>query len=76
MTLAGVLPADEHATFHSSLHQFGKRSIRLRVDRAAASLPFETTIVPWFTGGRFLVDSNIRPSAFLNYAVADYYPRR
>lgn len=73
MTLADVLPADEHAAFHSSLHQFGKRSIRLRADRAAVSLPFETTVVPWFSGGRFLVDSSIRPSAFLNYAVADYY---
>jgi 16S rRNA C967 or C1407 C5-methylase (RsmB/RsmF family) len=73
MTLADVLPAEEHTAFQSSLHQFGRRSIRLRVDRADVDLPFETTIVPWFSGGRFLVDSDIRPSAFLNYAVADYY---
>jgi 16S rRNA C967 or C1407 C5-methylase (RsmB/RsmF family) len=73
MTLDKVLPADEHAAFQSSLQQFGKRSIRIRADRASVGLPFETTVVPWFSGGRFLVDSSIRPSAFLNYAVADYY---
>jgi len=73
MTLNDVLPKEEHAEFHAALHHFGQRSVRLRADRLNQALPFETTNVPWFSGGRFLVDSTIRPSAFLNYAVADYY---
>lgn len=73
MTLIDVLPPEEHESFYASLNQFGKRSVRLRPDRLDQSLPFDTTSIPWFSDGRFLVDSSIRPATFLNYAVADYY---
>jgi len=45
----------------------------MHADRLDAQLAFSTVRVPWFDGGRFLDDSEIRPAAFLSYATADYY---
>lgn len=36
-------------------------------------LPFATEPVPWFVRGRWLIDNQCRPGAFLNYAAGDYY---
>lgn len=49
------------------------RAIRLH-PRSPAPVPFETHAVPWYSDyGRVLVDSTIRPGAFLSYAAGDYY---
>ena len=52
---------------------YARRSLRLRSAETATELPFETEVVPWFAAGRFLVDPQVRPGAFLEYAVGDYY---
>ncbi|MEQ1830230.1 MAG: hypothetical protein ABL921_30005 [Pirellula sp.] len=68
-----ILSADEYSHFLRSLHNYGKRSIRIRLDRLDTPLPFDVHPIPWFANGRFLDDSGVRPAAFMNYAVADYY---
>lgn len=67
-----ILPVAEHSFFFESLNGWAKRSIRLRTDRLAIPLPFETNKVPWYPYGRFLIN-DVRPASFLNYASCDYY---
>ena len=59
--------------FVASIHQFPPRAVRMREDRGHVVLPFEFELVPWSKVGRRLVDSNVRPGGFLQYAAADYY---
>jgi len=73
MNFHQLLDGHELGAFQKALHGYGKRAIRLRADRLDTTLPFEVSEVPWFPSGRFLVDSDFRPAAALNYAVADYY---
>ena len=73
MKLDLLLPENEHEAFHNALRKFSSRCIRVHADRMDTPLPFAVSQVPWFSGGRFLNDSSIRPAAFLNYAIADYY---
>lgn len=73
MTISKLLPPGELEQFEQSLREYGSRCIRLRTDRVGHALPFAAKPVPWFDGGYFLDDSEVRPAAFLNYAVADYY---
>ncbi len=73
MNLNQLLDASEHEAFERAIHRFSDRCIRLHIRRLATELPFGVTDVPWFTWGRFLADSTLRPASFLNYATGDYY---
>jgi 16S rRNA C967 or C1407 C5-methylase (RsmB/RsmF family) len=73
MSLDDALPLEEIDAFQRSLSEFGQRSVRLHANQLNQSLPFATSVVPWYPAGRFMADSSIRPSTFLNYAVGDYY---
>lgn len=68
-----VLPIAEQSDFERSLLSLSPRAIRLHVDCDPARLPFATECVPWSTHGRLLLDPQVRPSSFLEYATADYY---
>jgi len=68
-----LLPPSEHDAFLQALHALGTRCIRMHVDHVDAALPFAVSPVPWFSAGRLLDDSNIRPASFLNFAIGDYY---
>lgn len=56
-----------------SLSQHSRRCIRLRSSQPSFPLPFDVETVPWNDRGRWLVDPNIRPGAFLHSAAGDYY---
>jgi 16S rRNA C967 or C1407 C5-methylase (RsmB/RsmF family) len=73
LTYESVLPLSETSSFEESLREFGRRSIRLHYRRLNRFLPFASTPIPWYPAGRFLEDSKIRPSTFLQYAIGDYY---
>ncbi len=68
--LADLFSASELDDFASAIDQFGYRCIRPRV--GLAELPFETQSVPWTSLGRFLIDSQVRPGSFLQFAAGDY----
>jgi 16S rRNA C967 or C1407 C5-methylase (RsmB/RsmF family) len=68
-----LLPADEKADFQAALGQFSDRCIRLRVDRKIAEIPFPTQPVPWFDGGYWITDPEVRPGGGLPFAAADFY---
>ncbi len=73
LNLNPLLDASEYESFQKAITTFSDRCIRLHVNRLETELPFTVSEVPWYTWGRFLVDSNQRPASFLNYATADYY---
>ncbi len=73
MNLNQLLDASEYEAFGKALHRFSDRCIRLHVRHLDVELPFIVTDVPWYSWGRFLVDSTLRPASFLNYATGDYY---
>lgn len=68
-----LLPPSEHDAFLQAIHSLGSRCIRMHVDHVDAALPFAVSRVPWYSEGRFLDDSNIRPASFLNFAIGEYY---
>ena len=68
--IAEHLAAGELADLAQAIQHHGLRCIRPRV--SLDQLPFETQAVPWTTLGRFLIDSNIRPGSFLQFAAGDY----
>jgi 16S rRNA C967 or C1407 C5-methylase (RsmB/RsmF family) len=55
------------------MQEYGSRCVRLHANKSQIALPFSSQPVPWFESGRFLDEASIRPAAFLNFAVADYY---
>ena len=73
MNLNQLLDVSEHEAFEKALHRFSDRCIRLHVRHLDSELPFTVTDVPWYSWGRFLEDSTLRPASFLNYATGDYY---
>ena len=73
MNINKLLHTSEQEAFLTAIHSHSDRSVRLHVSRSVSSLPFATIPVPWNASGRFLVDSSLRPAAFLQYATADYY---
>ena len=68
-----LLSPSEATAFEASLASHPRRAIRLRDDFAASSLPFETIPVPWSGQGFFLVDTECRPGAYLDYPAGSYY---
>ena len=73
MNLDRLLDASERELFQKAMLQYSDRCVRMHVGRLYTDLPFGVTDVPWYSWGRFLVDSSLRPASFLNYATADYY---
>ena len=74
ISASGLLSFDEISAFTDSISKPSPRCIRLRLDRQGLdTLPLEVVPVPWFSRGRLLVDSKVRPSQLLQYAAADYY---
>lgn len=73
MNLNQLLDTSELELFQKAMLQYSDRCVRVHVRRLNTELPFESTVVPWYAWGRFLVDSTLRPASFLNYATADYY---
>lgn len=71
--LSKSLPAEQWDSFQASLGQFPPRCVRLRPERSADQLPFAATALQWNTRGHLLLDSQLRPSQFLEYAGGDYY---
>ena len=71
--IESLLGRSEIADFSASIRQFPPRGVRVRQDRGDVVLPFEWDVVPWSKVGRRLIDSNVRPGGFLQYAAADYY---
>jgi 16S rRNA C967 or C1407 C5-methylase (RsmB/RsmF family) len=71
--IESLLGRSEIADFSASIRQFPPRGVRVRQDRGDVVLPFEWEVVPWSKVGRRLIDSNVRPGGFLQYAAADYY---
>lgn len=68
---AGI-PQSELGGLDECVFQHARRSVRPHL-QSAHPLPFETLSVPWFPAGQWLADSNLRPGAFLQHAVGDYY---
>ncbi|MFN9716136.1 MAG: methyltransferase RsmF C-terminal domain-like protein [Planctomycetota bacterium] len=68
-----LLPANEIADFRAALAQFSDRCVRLRVDREFAEIPFPTQPVPWFDGGYWITDPEVRPGGGLPFAASDFY---
>ncbi len=71
--ISRFLPDAEYSGFHASLNSYPARAIRLRPGLCPSDLPFDTQSVPWNDQSYTLVDAEIRPSQFLQYAVGDYY---
>ncbi|MFO1065465.1 MAG: SAM-dependent methyltransferase [Pirellulales bacterium] len=67
------LTASDIAALDEAIGRHGKRCVRVHPETDTAALPFATEAVPWYPQGRFLIDSSIRPGAFLDYAVGEYY---
>jgi 16S rRNA C967 or C1407 C5-methylase (RsmB/RsmF family) len=67
------MATDRSMSIEAALQQPPPRSIRLRPDQPEESLPFDVDGVPWHPLGRWLVDSQIRPSQSLYYAAGRYY---
>ncbi len=72
-SLERFLTAEEVPHFEAACQTFPRRSIRLRDDRINRPLPFDTSPIEWYSNGRWVDDSAIRPASFLNYAIGDYY---
>ncbi|MFN7875588.1 MAG: methyltransferase RsmF C-terminal domain-like protein [Pirellula sp.] len=68
-----LLSSSEATAFEAALASHPRRAIRLRDDFTASSLPFETNPVPWSEQGFFLVDTECRPGAYLDYPAGSYY---
>ena len=68
-----LLPTDEIGRFQSSLAKYPPRAIRLRPSKLFDTTPMMTSQVPWFSRGRIVESSSIRPSQFLEYVTGDYY---
>jgi 16S rRNA C967 or C1407 C5-methylase (RsmB/RsmF family)/NOL1/NOP2/fmu family ribosome biogenesis protein len=71
--LESLIGLSEIKDFHQALASRPPKSIRPRIDRSCSIPPFSTTPVPWYPQGLQLLDPNIRPGGFLEYAAADYY---
>ncbi|MFN5768029.1 MAG: hypothetical protein ACK57Y_06605 [Pirellulaceae bacterium] len=67
------MAADRGTSIEAALQQPPPRSIRLRPDQSEGSLPFHVEKVPWHPLGRWLLDSQVRPSQSLCYAAGRYY---
>jgi len=67
------MATDRSLSIEAALQQPPPRSIRLRPDQPEGSLPFDMEKVPWHPLGRWLVDSQRRPSQSLYYAAGRYY---
>lgn len=65
-------PAEIEAFSHSLVARPPK-SIRPRLDRTSAKIPFETIPIAWYPRGLQVIDPSLRPGGFLEYAAADYY---
>jgi len=64
---------DELKQLNAAIGEHSARAVRLHPLTDESTLPFETQPIPWFERGRWLVDNQCRPGAFLHYAVGDYY---
>ncbi|HBE69652.1 MAG TPA: hypothetical protein DDW52_16020 [Planctomycetaceae bacterium] len=70
--VAGGISSGELEDFEQSVFRIPPRSVRLAPD-CLVELPFETLPVAWLDSGRELVDSSIRPGAYLQHAAGCYY---
>lgn len=70
--LCGLKPDSIETLEHATLAH-APRSIRLHPDFQTTDLPFNTQPIPWFRGGHWLCDRDVRPGAFLQHAAGDYY---
>lgn len=68
--LADLFTAADLEDLSCAIEQHGYRCVRPRV--SLDQLPFKTQPVPWTTLGRFLIDNQIRPGSFLQFAAGDY----
>jgi 16S rRNA C967 or C1407 C5-methylase (RsmB/RsmF family)/NOL1/NOP2/fmu family ribosome biogenesis protein len=85
MNLDRFLDRSEHDHFERACQKYPDRAIRLRDDRLERILPFNVAPVDWHNNGRWVLPESgmqpgivtggetVRPAAFLNYAVGDYY---
>lgn len=71
--LESLIGFSEIEPFIKSLGKRPSKSIRPRLDRVDATIPFETSPVQWYRQGLRLIESSIRPGGYLEYAAADYY---
>lgn len=71
--LESLINPSEIEAFSHSLTARPPKSIRPRIDRDAEKIPFETKPIAWYPRGLEVLDPNVRPGGFLEYAVADYY---
>ena len=67
-----TLPMDQHASFITALQQRYENVLRVR-RHADSKLPFQTQPVPWYSLGRRLDQSDVKPSQHLLYAAGEYY---
>jgi 16S rRNA C967 or C1407 C5-methylase (RsmB/RsmF family) len=67
------LSQDELQQLHQALDQYAPRCIRRHPRHMQWPLPFVTQVLDWFDRGCVVVDGQIRPSQFLEYAAGDYY---
>jgi 16S rRNA C967 or C1407 C5-methylase (RsmB/RsmF family) len=72
-----VLSANEQRALAEAVLARPLKAVRLRPDAAQGRagtmpLPFATEPVPWFTGGRFCIDTH-QPGRFLAHAAGDYF---
>ncbi len=73
LTDSRTISKDELELLSASIGEYSPRAVRLHPSKSPNDLPFEAQPVPWFNRGYWLVDSQCRPGAFLNYAAGDYY---
>lgn len=71
--IENLLPPDEISDFDASLQRFSDRAIRMRTDRSPEGIPFHIDPIPWFNGGYWVSDPEVRPGGSLSYAAADFY---
>lgn len=67
------LSRDRMEAIELAMEQLHDRCIRIRSDRPIHPLPWPTDVVPWYPQGRWLIDSQVRPSQFPHYVASDYY---
>ncbi|MCA9190483.1 MAG: hypothetical protein KDB03_01925 [Planctomycetales bacterium] len=70
---ASHLTQEDVVQLEKHVFQLSPRAIRLHPRILLEHLPFETLPVPWYTAGRLLKNSHIRPGSYLQYAAGDYY---
>ncbi len=67
------LSSQEMCDLEQACLAYARRAIRVRPGSEEYELPFATEPVSWYPQGRFLVDAQVRPGAFLHHAAGDYY---